>query len=211
MDYKSFKNKFYNLPLIFSRDVVRAEKDKQALRNQLNRWQRGGLIIALKRGVYVLNEDDRKITPSQQYIANQLYAPSYVSLEYALSFYGLIPEGVFAVTSVTSRKTARFENRLGEFVYQHVKTEAFRGFRMVTDESGLSFFIGEPEKVIVDFLYLNLKRFGKDAKELFRFSFRFQNLEDLKRSKIMAFSNLFKNKKLTRVSREFCDFLKEEL
>lgn len=210
MKYMEFKNKFQNLPLIFTKDTLAPQKDRQAVRNQLERWQDRGLIIKLKRGLYLLNKDDRRVNVSRCFVANQLYAPSYVSLEYALNFYGLIPERVVEVTSVTTKKTARFTNGLGVFVYQCIKPEAFRGFKAAEDEYGLKFFIAEPEKAVVDFLYLNIDRIRVDDREIFAGSFRFQNTEILKERRVGELAGLFKNKKLEKIAKSFCQFIKKE-
>ncbi len=69
-------------------------------------------------------------------IANKLYAPSYVSFEMALSYYGLIPEGVYAITSATSKKTATFQTPIGKFSYRTLKPQLFFGYNQV-------FVIGE--------------------------------------------------------------------
>jgi len=209
MNYIEFRNRFQGHPLILSKEVVRLEKDRQNIRNQLNRWLDKGLIIKLKKGIYILNKNDRKIQPGEAFIANELYAPSYVSLEYALNLYGLIPEKVTWVTSVTTKKTARFSNELGEYVYQHVKPGAFRGFQSIKDKDGFSAFIAEPEKAVVDFLYLNLKRFTPGDKDVFEQSFRFQNVGSLRRNRCMMLSKLFNNRKLLKVTRTFCEFIKE--
>jgi predicted transcriptional regulator of viral defense system len=210
MNYHDFKNKVQNWPLIYSRDLMLPEADKQVIRNQLERWQAKKLLIKLKKGIFLLNPNDRKITPSRMFIANQLYFPSYVSLEYALGFYGLIPERVSNVTSVTTKKTQRLKNELGEFVYQHIKPEALRGFRAQKDESGLNFFIAEPEKAIVDFCYLNLKNFTADFEGVFEENYRFQNLETLDIRKLTGFARLFNSGKLVCVISSFCGFVKKE-
>ena len=210
MNYNHFKNKMQKLPVIFSRDAAGLEKDSQAMRNQLSRWRQRGLLIKLKRSLYLLNASDRKINPSKQFIANQLYSPSYVSLEYALNFYGLIPERVYDITSITTKKTTRFRNELGFFTYQHIKTEAFRGFIVAKDESNLPFFIAEPEKAVVDFLYLNLHKSNLVDKDIFEISYRFQNVEGLKPERISQLAILFHNAKLTKLSRIFCDFTKRK-
>lgn len=67
-----------------------------------------------------------------------------------MNFYGLIPEGVADMTAVTTRKTMRFENTLGRFIYQHIKPAAFRGFRTMGSGPN-AFFMAEPEKAVVDF------------------------------------------------------------
>ena len=184
-------------------------EDEQTLRNQIGRWQDRGLLLKLRRGLYLLNKSDRQISPSRLFVANQLYSPSYVSLEYALGVYGLIPERVLDVTSVTTRKTQAFHNEVGHFIYRHIKKECFSGFKLVKDEAGLPYFIAEPEKAVVDFLYFNRTRFGQDAPQVFKEGFRFQNVSTLKRGKVLAFAAFFKNRKLSVMCKQFCDFVRE--
>jgi len=208
MSYNEFKNRVQERPLIFSRDLMLLQSNKQIIRNQLARWQNKKLLVKLKRGVFLLNPNDRKINPSRTYISNQLYSPSYVSLEYALNYYGLIPERVSDLTGITTKKTLRLKNEVGTFIYQHIKPRAFRGFKALKDEAGLIFFIAEPEKAVVDFFYLNLERFREDDEKVFEQSYRFQNVEMLKSTKVMKFAELFDNGKLLRISQSFCKFIK---
>lgn len=208
MNYNEFKNRVQERPLIFSRDLMLLQSNKQIIRNQLARWQNKKLLVKLKRGVFLLNPNDRKINPSRTYISNQLYSPSYVSLEYALNYYGLIPERVSDLTGITTKKTLRLKNEVGTFIYQHIKPRAFRGFKALKDEAGLIFFIAEPEKAVVDFFYLNLEKFREDDEKVFEQSYRFQNVEMLKSTKVMKFAELFDNGKLLRISQSFCKFIK---
>ena len=210
MNYSEFKNKVQRYPLIFSRDVTRHAPDKQAIRNQLKRWRVKQLLIKLKRGVFLLNSNDRKVTPPRGYVANQLYSPSYVSLEYALNYYGLIPDRVSDVTSVTTKKTKRFRNEIGNFIYQHVKPKAFKGFKGLKDETGLVFFIADPEKALADFCYLNLRKFQKNYEAVFEESYRLQNINTLSVKKLMNFAEFFNNAKLMRVMRSLCNLVKNE-
>lgn len=211
MNFTQFKEKTRDLPFIPARAVVTAAaRNRQAMLNQLARWQKKGLLIQLKRGVYVLNKSDRKVNPSRFFFANQLLWPSYVSLESALGYYGLIPEAVVDVTSVTSKKTSRFKNPLGEFIFQRVKPAAFRGYRSYKDEAGLDVFIAEPEKAVVDFLYLNLRKFKTGTKSVFKESYRFQNTELLNPRKVLSWARLFENSRLVTVACDFCDFIREE-
>jgi len=203
MKYSDFKKKVINWPVIFSRDLVSPGKPGQIVRNQLERWRKSGRIIRLKKGVFILADDDRRVELSKPYIANQLYGPSYVSLEYALGYYGLIPERVIDVTSVTSRKTMKLANAAGTFIYQHVKSKAYRGFEMIKGPGDLTFFIASPEKAVVDFLYLNLDKFKADNPGIFEGSYRFQNTEDLIARKILRFAGIFESKKLNKVARLF--------
>jgi hypothetical protein len=206
MNFSQFKEKYRDRPYI----RMRGGLISQAMRNQLTRWQKKGLIVQLKRGVYVLNKDDRKVDPSRFFFANQLMWPSYVSLESALSYYSFIPEAVADVTSVTSKKTSRFKNGLGQFIYQHVKPQAFKGYHSFKDEAGMTVFIAEPEKALVDFLYLNLNKFKVSAKDVFKKSYRFQNTGVLNRRKIIGWTRSFGNVRLEAVAREFCAFIEDE-
>ncbi len=198
MNYADFRQNFQNLPLILSKDVIRGKKDPQIIRNQLNRWHKSGKIICLRKGMYVLNDQDRRPPFNLCHIANRLYEPSYVSCEYALSYYGFIPEGVWTLTSVTTRKTQRFKNKFAHFDYRHIKAQAFRGFKQV-GEDGYPIFMAEPEKAIVDFVYFKLSNFGKNDRDVFENSYRFDSLEDLNYDRLMELGDLFQNKKLMRV------------
>lgn len=210
MHYTEFKNSQKSFPLLMSADILRFAHDRQAMLNQLLRWQHRGLILKLKKGIYLLNDNDRTLTPSREFIAQQMYGPSYVSLEYALGVYGLIPEGVVDITCITTKKTMRITNPRGTFIYQHIKPMAFRGFTAVRDSQGLSYFIAEPEKALVDFLYLNLARFKSSDIRIFSESFRFQNTDILHPRKIDEWTKLFSSKKLLWVAKDFLDFRKEE-
>ncbi len=210
MKYTQFKHKYQHLPIIWSKNIEGGSQNRQIILNQLYRWQEQGLIVKLKRGIYLLNENDRKIDPSRSFIANQLYMPSYVSLEYALNFYGLIPEKVADLTSVTTKKTTRFSAQEGTFIYQHIKPGAFRGFKTFKDEANLTFFMALPEKAVVDFIYLNLEKFKVADSKIFERSYRFQNLEDLDKKLIMELTALYGSPKLIRILELFCAFVDRE-
>jgi len=207
MKYLDFKNKVKDFP-IFSSSQISAFGEKEAvLRNQLSYWKKKGLVLEIKKGLYVLNEDDRKITPSRYFLANQIYAPSYVSTEFAMGYYDLIPERVVDVTSVTTRKTNRFQNPFGLFIYQHIGISCFGGYRETKDENNLSYMIAMPEKAIVDFLYLNLGRFTFNRPEIFELSYRFQNLDLIDSEYLLNLATLFHCKKLVSVVKAFIEFI----
>lgn len=92
--------------------------------------------------------------PFLYYTANELYRPSYVSMESALSRYNIIPEGVFQVSSCTTLKTNSFDTPIGNFSYRHLKPSLFFGYRL--EEWGeYRYTIAEPEKALIDYLYLH--------------------------------------------------------
>ncbi|MFH1282178.1 MAG: hypothetical protein ABII27_00760 [bacterium] len=210
MKYQDFRNKFQNAPIIFSKNIILGQSKKQIIRNQLARWNKNGLLVELRRGAYLLNDNDRKVHVSNPYLANQLYSPSYISLEYALNFYGLIPERVNDVTSITTRKTLSFSNNTGNFSYRHVNPSVYRGFTSVNDKQGLSFLIADPEKALMDFCYLNLGLFSGNYKDIFLESYRLQNMESLNIKKILYYAELFNIKKLMKVADVLCGIICQE-
>jgi len=210
MKYLEFKNAVVNFPVISLNEIFNITQEHKTLRTQLVQWQKRGLVTRLKKGLYVLNKEDRKIEPSRIFIANTLYSPSYVSTIYALGYYDLIPEKVVDVTSVTTKKTAKFTNALGTFVYQHLKDDLFFGFKKVEDENGISVLIAEPEKAVLDFIYLNLQDFKKQDEDVFEISYRFQNLNILRKRKLIDFTRRYKNREVLEVVEKLLKFMKDQ-
>ena len=122
-------------------------------KNNLGRWVRKGFLIKLRNGYYSFPEYRGKPDFSL-FVANRIYRPSYISLHTALSFYGLIPELVVQITSVTSLKTASFTNAFGSFSYQTVKPDLFFGYEPKPLTDGRTWLIAKPEKALIDLLYL---------------------------------------------------------
>lgn len=136
---------------VFSLQDIRAI-DQGFHRRRLNEWQEKGYIRKIIKGYYIFS--DLELNESRLFeIANRIYAPSYVSLEMALSHYHLIPEGVYGITSVTTRKTYRFRTEVAEFFYRTLKPALFFGFEIVGYD-GKTFKMATFEKAILDFLYL---------------------------------------------------------
>lgn len=114
----------------------------------LEAYTKRGLLVRLRKGLYVLKE----MIPNEEAIANALYQPSYISLEYALSRFGIIPEMPYTITSVTTKITATFTVLGRDFSYQKIKKTAFTGY--VPEKVGRhAIFIATPEKALVDYLY----------------------------------------------------------
>ena len=162
---------------------------------QLNRWVKKGKVIRLKRGLYTLPGDRRQAPLSPRWVANALYSPSYLSLEFILSAHDLIPERVEAITSVTRLKTARFINPLGRFVYHHVKEVLFFGFHEVADEYGVRVLAAAPEKALLDTLYLR-NNWDADA-ACFETVLRLQQLDQLSRKRLKEYVVPYQSRKLS--------------
>lgn len=208
MNYNKFKNTFSKFPVISTSHIFSITDQVQPLRNQLNRWQVKGMVIKLRKGLYLLNEHDRKIHPSRIFLANALYSPSYVSTEYALGYYDLIPEKVEDVTSITTKNVKKFKNPFGTFIYQHLKNDLFFGFKEILDENKLPVHIAEPEKAMLDFIYLNLTEFKNQDPDVFALSYRMQNLDILKKNKLLSFAKRY-NKMVVTVVNNLLNYMKE--
>ncbi len=178
--------------------------------SQVTRWIARGLLVKVRKGYYLLNEADRRIEPSSFFIAGQIYSPSYVSCESALAYYDLIPERVYGVLSVTTRKTGKFDTPQGFFSYHHGTFSCFRGFRLSKDENGSPFSMAEPEKAVVDFLYYRKHTLRSAERDIFVSSFRFQNYEALDVKKLGYYASLFNSAHLAALVKSFCNFIKEE-
>lgn len=114
----------------------------------LEEYTKRGLFLRLKRGLYMLKTDP---LPEEE-IANCLYRPSYISFEYALATYNLLPEMVYSVTSATTKPTRTFAVGEKTFSYFTIKREAFTGYIPVK-RAGRTILMAEPEKALVDYLY----------------------------------------------------------
>jgi hypothetical protein len=203
MRYQTFKNQVRDYPIITGGLLNWLGEDERVLRNQLSRWNKQGLVIQLKRGMYLLNRNDRASHPSRFFLANQLVFPSYVSLESALSYYHIIPEGVYQITSVTTGKPAQYVSSEGTYVFRHVKQSLFFGFEAVRDERGFETLMARPEKALLDFFYLNLAQFSPTDDKVFRESCRFAGLEAVQPKRLNEYSARFESGKLQQVVKLF--------
>ena len=120
-------------------------------RDKITALLRQGIIIRVKKGIYVFGEKYSRGPFSREILANMIYGPSYVSLDYALHYHGLIPERVEAVTSVTSGRGRRFSTPVGLFIYRMIPLRAYQiGIDQVQIEGGRPFLIATPEKALAD-------------------------------------------------------------
>ena len=114
----------------------------------ISRNLKSGLFLKMRNNYYTLKDSH----PSLYSIANKLYQPSYISLESALSHYGIIPEVVYTVTSVTTKPTREFTTPKSVFSYQRIKKSVFGGYSPISIE-GKVVLLAEPEKALADYLY----------------------------------------------------------
>ena len=131
--------------------------------------EKEGDLIRLKRGLYVVNPELNGKPVSAPLCANHIYGPSYVSLRWALRWYGLIPEQVHRMTSTTIKRSRSFETPIGFFDYYQVKPSYFSiGLRIVQEE-GVSFMMATPEKALCDFLLFDSYLPNRSVKRLMQY------------------------------------------
>ncbi len=151
MTYQEFYRQWHSFAC-FSTQQVKAIYPAFNRCNYLQ-WQRNGYIVSLRKGWYAF-ADYRQQPDYARYFAGKMYAPSYISLHSALSFYGIIPEQVVEITSVTTRKTASFTNAFASYSYQTVRSSLFWGYTPMTLSDGKVYYMATPEKALLDLLYL---------------------------------------------------------
>lgn len=157
MKYQDLR-KIIRAPYFSVSDPLLAEKT--IYNYQFSLWSKNGFLMRLKNGRYLFTQDRARVKGDE--VASFLYGPSYLSLETALAWYGFIPEMVYAYVSVTSRINRRFTNELGTFIYRHIKPQLFWGYAEIQTEYG-HILIAEPEKALLDYLYMNLRRIRTDS------------------------------------------------
>ncbi len=148
------------------------------------------LFLRLKNGLYTLATDPARI----EEIANRLYAPSYLSFEFALSHYNLIPETIYSVTSATTKATREYEVNGTAYTYTTIPPVAYTGYIPLTQDYR-SYLIADPEKAVVDYLYLlALGRRGHYER---------LDVSKLDHTKITQYLSLFKRPSLYKLFQEF--------
>ena len=128
--------------------------------------EKQGVIIRLKRGLYVINPEYSGKALSSELIANHLYTPSYISMSTALRYYGLIPEAVYVHQSMTVKHSRSFQTPVGSYDYKYISREAFSiGVRSM-HKGDYAFLIASPEKALCDLIANSSKvnlRYMKDV------------------------------------------------
>ena len=160
------------------------------------RWTKKGLLIRLRQGYYTFPEY-RSRPDFTLYFANRIYHPSYISLHTALAFYGLIPEAVVQVTSVTSLKTASFENEFAEYNYRTIHQELMFGYVHKPIADSKSILLAQPEKALLDLLYLYPFYATEQDMEELRLDEDFL-VEEIDFNRLEEYKARFKNKALEK-------------
>lgn len=134
--------------------LLAGEANPREIRRQISRWRQAGKIYQLRRGLYCLAPPFQKVNPHPFLVANRLLPASYVSLQSALAYYGMIPEHVPVTTSVTTVRPAQWETPLGNFDFRRIQVDFFDGYRLVDIGEKQRSFVATPEKALLDLIYL---------------------------------------------------------
>jgi len=138
---------------LFSLNDIRSI-DKHFFRTRLTEWEEKGFIKKIIKGYYIFS--DLELDENVLFeIANKIYGPSYISFEMALSWHSLIPESVYGITSVSTRRTYTFKTPIAEFTYRSLKPGLFFGYDLVEYRSKKYFKIADLEKAFLDHFYIN--------------------------------------------------------
>lgn len=124
----------------------------------ISRMVKAGELIRLKKGFFLIAEKIENSPIPYEQIANLLYGPSYISFEWALSFYKMIPEGVYVVTSASATKSKIFNTPAGTFDYTYLSHHRYAiGIDQKENAAG-RFLIATPEKALADLIHLKSKK-----------------------------------------------------
>jgi hypothetical protein len=126
---------------------------------KIHELMKAGVLRGVKKGLYIFSPEHAEGPVSKEVLANLIYGPSYISLEYALAYYGLIPERVETVTSVTPKRNKAFKTPIGAFTYRKLAAAKYReGVELVSIKPSRTVFMASPEKALLDYIVLNKVR-----------------------------------------------------
>ena len=203
MQFFELKNKLKDLIIFSIKDVEKIDKSIHSPR--FVEWQTKGYLKKIIRSYYVLA--DLNINESVLFtIANKIYKPSYVSFEMALSYYRLIPESIYGITSATTRHTYKFKTDFAPFIYKRIKPKLMFGYKLV-EYNDQVYKIAEIEKALIDFFYIkpDIKK-DEDFEEL-RID-KQSLLEQVNFGKLNSYLKVIDSDVLSRRVRKFIRFIK---
>lgn len=206
MKYQELKQVFED-NLVFNFNQLRV-LDNDFHRQQASKWIKDSKIISLFKGFYTFPDLDLNEN-TLAFVANQIYKPSYISLEFAFSLYNFIPEGVYLITSISSKKTIQFKTPIGNFSYRSLKPELIFGYGLQEfryQQKNYNYKLASPEKAVLDYLYLNPKIKTLEDFEGLRWNIG-EMKEKLDLKKLNSFLEFFNNQKLEKRVKVFLEYL----
>ena len=193
-------------PVFATGMLLVGDVDPLDVRKQLSRWVAAGKIIQLRRGLYALAVPYRKATAHPFLIANRMQRGSYVSLQSALGYYDMIPEAVPTVTSVTTGRPAVYQTPLGTFLFRHIQMGWFRSYTRLDLGNQQTAFIANPEKALLDLIYLTP---GGATREYLE-ELRLQSLDQLSLDKLSQLAQELGGPKLAQAVKIVAELIDAE-
>ncbi len=203
MQYLELRGALKNFTVFSLADIKRI--DNYFDRRRLSEWQNKGYIKKVIKGYYIFS--DLQLNENVLFeVANRIYSPSYISCEMALSYYHLIPESVYGITSVSTRRTYNFTTPIAEFTYRTVKPGFFFGYNLIRHDNKC-FRMASIEKAILDYFYLHSKIKTREDFASLRINrdMFFKQIDEEKLHKFLARSA---QKRLTKRIKSFLEFIK---
>ncbi len=170
---------------------------------KITKLEQKGSLIRLRKGLYVVSPTVSERLLSVELIANHLYGPSYVSMQTALRHYGLIPESVHTITSLTFRASKLYENSTGRYEYLHCASDYYSiGIRQVVEDD-YAYLIASPEKALCDLIVYTPRlrlRFVKNMETYLEEDIRFDMDEFYKMDETIFKQCAYVSKKKTEIN-----------
>lgn len=191
-------------PYLRDQDLVVVFKEEDSRRYDVVKYAlKKGILIHVKRGVYLIGPPYGRGACDPYEIAQILYGPSYISLESALAYYGWIPEAVYVTTSVSAKRTKLIETPVGKFRYSHTPaTHFFMNVERIAKEES-TFLIAEPWKAIGDVIYCYKKNWKsiQDLSSDMRIEIDTMKQSDL--ASLLHIATYYKSAKVRQILRRF--------
>jgi hypothetical protein len=184
--WEEFLDRFAAMPFFHSSMLAIFNEDRRLIWVQLSRWVMAGKIARIRREWYMIEKPWRAKEVPVPYIATQIVQPSYLSLDWALQYHGLIPEGVPNPTCVTTDRPQRLQALDRLFLYHHIQPALLTGFTQVSID-GQNVPVALAEKALFDKIYIHIQR-NKFSLEWLR-ELRLQNLELLELERFVSFAD----------------------
>ncbi len=206
MKFKKLLQIIADEPVFETGLLLAGKENPDDIRRQLSRWVKAGKLYQLRRGVYAPAPPYRKKVPHPFVVANKLAAASYVSLQSALAFYGLIPEYTPVTTSITGGRPVVRRTPLGNYIFRHIQSGLFWGYTQQEVAPDQHAFVATPEKSLLDLIYLTP---GADN-PAYLAELRLQNLTLLNLNKLAQMAAQSNSAKLQRAANIIIDLAADE-
>lgn len=206
MDFGELLEAVGDEPVFETGLLLAGDVDPLDVRRQLSRWTGAGRLYQLRRGLYGVAPPFQKVRPHPFLVANRLVLGSYVSLQSALAYYGLIPESVPVTTSVTSDRPRRWETPLGAYEFRHIQGELLAGYRWLEVTEGQLAHVASSEKALLDLVYLEPEADSSQYLE----ELRLQHLEILDLDELRRLAERSGKPKLKRAAERIARLAEQE-